>query len=49
LGVLAADVQESDDQVIVRLEVPGMGSGDFDLEVVDQALRVSGEKRAESA
>ncbi|MEF8792392.1 Hsp20/alpha crystallin family protein [Thiohalorhabdus sp.] len=47
-GVLTADVQETDDQVHVRLEVPGMSSQDFELEVVDQTLRVSGEKRVEN-
>lgn len=31
-GVLAADVQEIDDQVRVRLEVPGMDAEDFEVE-----------------
>ena len=46
--MLAADVQETDDEVTVRLEVPGMEAGDLDLEVIDQTLRVSGEKRVHS-
>jgi HSP20 family protein len=47
-GVMAADVQETDDEVTVRLEAPGMEAGDFDLEVVDHTLRVRGEKRVEN-
>lgn len=46
-GVLAADAQETDDQVIVRLEAPGMKADDFELEVVDHVLRVAGEKHVE--
>jgi len=47
-GVLAADVQETDDEVYVRLEIPGMDSQDFELEVADHTLRVSGQKRVEN-
>ncbi|MEF8982867.1 Hsp20/alpha crystallin family protein [Thiohalorhabdus sp.] len=48
-GVLAADVQETADEVHVRLEIPGTDSQDFELEVADHTLRVSGEKRVENA
>jgi HSP20 family protein len=47
-GVLTADVQETDDAVEVRLEAPGMDADDFELEVVNHALRVSGDKRVEN-
>ncbi len=46
-GVLAAEVYDDDEQVIVRLEVPGMEKEDFDLEVVNDYLVVRGEKRLE--
>jgi HSP20 family protein len=47
-GVLAAEVFDDDDRVVVRLEVPGMDKGDFDLQVRDDYLAVRGEKRIES-
>ena len=46
-GLMAADVQETDNEVIVRLEAPGMEAEDFALEVADHTLRVSGEKRVD--
>lgn len=47
-GLLASDVIEDDRRVVVRVEVPGMSRGDIDLQVVGDALVVSGEKRYES-
>ncbi|AGA92271.1 molecular chaperone (small heat shock protein) [Thioflavicoccus mobilis 8321] len=44
-GVLAAEVFDDDDKVVVRLEAPGMGKDDFDLQVMDDYLVVRGEKR----
>ena len=44
-GVLAAEVYDNDDAVIVRLEVPGMEKNDFRLEVLDDYLVVRGEKQ----
>ncbi len=44
-GVLAAEVFDDDDQVVVRLEAPGMEREDFDIEVFDDTLIVRGEKR----
>ena len=44
-GVLAAEVRDDDDSVLVRLEMPGMKKSDFDVEVVDGYLVVRGEKR----
>jgi len=46
-GVLAAEVYDDDDNVVVRLEVPGMEKGDFNLEVLDNYLVVRGEKQIE--
>ena len=46
-GVLAAEVFDGDDSVVVRLEVPGMEKANFDLQVLDNHLRVRGEKRVE--
>lgn len=46
-GVLAAEVFDDDDKVLVRLEAPGMDKADFDLQVVEDRLLVRGEKRVE--
>ena len=47
-ALLAAEVHEDADSVCVKIEVPGMEADDFDIQVIDNALVVSGEKRAES-
>lgn len=46
-SLLTADVMEDEDKVTVKLEVPGMDAGDFDIQVVDDLLVVRGEKYAE--
>ncbi len=43
-GLLAAEVQENDKEVIVRLEVPGMEKDQFDIGLYDDVLVVRGEK-----
>jgi HSP20 family protein len=45
-GVLAAEVFDNDDRIVVRLEVPGMQKDDFTLQVLNGCLVVRGEKRA---
>jgi HSP20 family protein len=44
-GLLAAEVFDDDDRVVVRLEAPGLDKEDLDLEVVDDYLVVRGEKQ----
>ncbi len=46
-SLLAAEVTERDGEVVVTLEVPGMEAADLDLEVVDDCLVISGEKRVD--
>ena len=46
-GVLAAEVFDDDDKIVVRLEAPGLDKADFDLEVLDNYLVVRGEKQIE--
>ena len=46
-GVLAAEVYDDEDKILVRLEAPGMEKGDFDLEISDDYLVVRGEKHIE--
>ena len=45
--MLGGDVFEDDKRVVVRIEAPGMNKGDFDIQVLDDALVVRGEKRFE--
>ena len=47
-GVLAAEVFDDDDKVVVRLEAPGMDKEDFDLTVYGDHLVVRGEKHVET-
>jgi HSP20 family protein len=47
-GLLAAEVKEDEDEVTVRLEVPGMDKDNFSIDVIDDYLVVRGEKRVES-
>jgi len=44
-GVLAVEVYDDDQKVVVRLEAPGMDKDDFDLQLVEDYLVVSGEKQ----
>lgn len=43
-GLLPAELRVDEDEVVVRLEVPGMSSDDFAIEVAGDALVVRGEK-----
>lgn len=44
-GVMPGEVAETDSDVIIRLEAPGMEKEDFDVLVDRDTLRVRGEKR----
>jgi HSP20 family protein len=46
-GVLASEVFDDDDKIVVRLEAPGMDKDDFDLQVLDDYLVIRGEKQVE--
>lgn len=46
-GLLAGDLYEDGEQIVVRLEVPGMVKEDLDLEMRGDALIIRGEKRIE--
>lgn len=47
-GLLAADIQVDADQLVVRLEAPGMRREDLHIEVDVDRLCVSGEKREDA-
>ena len=44
-GLLAAELRETDTDIVVSLEAPGMEGNDFDISVLDDHLVVRGEKR----
>jgi HSP20 family protein len=46
-SMLGGDLFEDHQRVVIRLEVPGLDKPDLDIEVQDNALVVSGEKRFE--
>lgn len=46
-SMLGGDVFEDERRLVVRLEVPGMDKQDMDIQVLDDTLVVSGEKRFE--
>lgn len=46
-AMLSGDVFEDDQRLVVRLEVPGMNKDDIAIEIQDDMLVVSGEKRFE--
>ncbi len=46
-ALLGGDVFEDDARLVVRVEIPGMRKDEFRIEVLDDALVVSGEKHFE--
>lgn len=46
-GMLASNVFEDDDKIVVQLEIPGMDKKNFQIEVHGNLLQVSGEKSFE--
>lgn len=48
-GLLAGDVEETDKEILVRVEVPGMEKKDCEVTIDGNVLHVRGEKRFERA
>jgi len=44
-GLISADMYDEADKVIIRLEAPGLNNNDFDINIVDNILTISGEKQ----
>lgn len=47
-AMIGADLFEDDDKLVIRLELPGMDKAQIGVEVLEDALLVSGEKRFQS-
>jgi HSP20 family protein len=45
----AAEVQELDDEIVLRLEVPGMESKDLNVEITESWISISGERKSENS
>lgn len=45
--VPAMDLAETEDQLVLRADLPGLERGDIDIEVKDNVLTISGERKAE--
>jgi HSP20 family protein len=46
-SLLAGEIEESADEVVVRVELPGIKKTDCQVTIEDNLLRISGEKQAE--
>jgi HSP20 family protein len=46
--VPAAELEETDDAIYLKLEIPGMDAKDLDIQVSAEAISVSGERKSES-
>lgn len=44
-GLMSGELFDDDDRIVIRLEVPGLSADDFDVSVVDNVVKISGEKR----
>jgi HSP20 family protein len=46
-GMLASEVFDDDERIVMRIEAPGMDKDDFDLTVVNGCLLIRGRKQME--
>ena len=44
-GLTSVDMYDDADKVVVKLEVPGLANDDFDINIIDNILTISGEKQ----
>ena len=43
----AVDVEQTDDSIVLKMDLPGMGREDISIEAKNQTLTISGERREE--
>ena len=46
-SLLSSEIEETDDEVVVRVEAPGLQKSDCEVVIEDNVMRISGEKHAE--
>lgn len=44
----SAELEETDSQILLKVEIPGMDAKDLDVEVTESAVMVKGERKSES-
>jgi HSP20 family protein len=44
----SVEIEDTADEIRLKLEVPGMEAKDLDIEVMDDAVKIKGERKAES-
>ncbi|QMS88462.1 Hsp20/alpha crystallin family protein [Nostoc edaphicum CCNP1411] len=47
-NVPAAEIQETEDAIHVKLELPGVETKDLDVQVTENAVHISGERKSET-
>ncbi|MDF5706277.1 MAG: Hsp20/alpha crystallin family protein, partial [Nostoc sp. S4] len=48
IKVPAAELQETDDALHLKLELPGIDAKDLDIQVTEDAVHISGERKSET-
>ncbi|MEH2214436.1 Hsp20/alpha crystallin family protein [Nostoc sp.] len=48
IRVPAAELQETDDAIHLKLELPGLDAKDLDIQVTQDAVHISGERKSET-
>lgn len=48
IRVPAAELHETEDAIYLKLELPGMSAKDLDIQVTENAVHISGERKSES-
>ncbi|MEH2180299.1 Hsp20/alpha crystallin family protein [Nostoc sp.] len=48
IRVPAAELQETDDAIHLKLELPGLEAKDLDIQVTEEAVRIFGERKSET-
>ncbi len=43
-----AEMEETDNEIYLKLEIPGMETSDFDIEVTETSVNISGERKSET-
>jgi HSP20 family protein len=46
--VPSAEIEESDEAVLVRLEIPGLEAKDLDVQVAEDSVSIKGERKSET-
>ncbi|MEH1769457.1 Hsp20/alpha crystallin family protein [Nostoc sp.] len=47
-NVPAAEIQETEDAIYLKLELPGLEAKDLDVQVTENAVHISGERKSET-